>query len=110
MRKKNTPKIVTLKITFLSFLGFFSPQGSPTPPKAEEGETNLSEHPLEMTISPAKSKIHPPALGLDPPQKRGKTKNTKKAQNGLNIKLFFFEGFPIIHLLINWCIACYVRT
>ena len=45
---------------FLIIFGiFFSPQAPPTPPKAHcqiiEGETNLSEHPLEMTTSPAKS-------------------------------------------------------
>ena len=55
---------------------FFS-TSSPFPPKAHcqiiEGETKLSEHPLEMMTSLAKSKINPPALGLDPPpQKKGK--------------------------------------
>ena len=70
------PKLCLWKSLFNHFWDFFSPQAPPTPPKAHcqiiEGETNLSEHPLEMTTSPAKSKIHPPALGLDPPQKKGK--------------------------------------
>ena len=65
----------------------FSPQAPPTPSNAHcqiiEGETKLSKHPLEMTTSPAKSKIHPPALGLDPPQKRGKTKKMVKNKDAL---------------------------
>ena len=45
----------------------------------------------KMTTSPAKSKIQPPALGLDPPpKKKGKTKNTKNAQNGPEIILAIF--------------------
>ena len=32
----------------------------------------------QMTTSPAKSKIHPPALGLDPPPKKGEKLKTPK--------------------------------
>ena len=49
----------------------------------------------QMTTSPAKSKIQPPALGLDPPpqKKRGKTKKPKNAPNDSEIILAIFFGW-----------------
>ena len=63
----------------------------------------MSEHPLEMTTSPAKSKIHPPALGLDPPPKKGKNlvilTGTVARQNWL--KLIHSEWL-LHHILQFW--------
>ena len=57
----------------------------------------MSEHPLEMTTSPAKSKIHPPALGLDPlhPKKGEKLKKIKNAPNDPEIILAIYYFFMV---------------